>query len=544
LWLDLLSDSNVTIPAIMFQSSTQRKPRPMSFIPNDDADWQNTISNNSPKPSPSPRGAPYSEETGLVSIPLASNRWSRGVHGSDYTSLDHSKNSSAAEINNKDVKNASSISVESKGFSSYTDIFPSDNILKQYSEASKVAIKRGLRGNWTKLVPHILAVSVSLAVCQLSFRDAYWMDLRPPNVPVAFGLTQEGALNFLQLAAKLHELLILASISALVLHAVQTHLTGRSGLPLGMIANAFELGSAQFLRRKAFWSFLWQVDPATGKAFPYMRFWLLSLFSTILVTLAGPSSAIAVIPTLNYFDVPRPFEAPVLPYYVWNVSTELWPTELTAASLNAPSSGIACNDPDSDADQEICPVGGFDDTYDWAGGLLFADTDTGTNISFPDATGATRRIVSARSCNSTFDGRASAVTLNSFISGALTSYVSALSPSCARQSAYLTSYSGYSHNKTSMALLWRLLNPKSTLTPKPRSLHPEWRRCATRTRITTSILRIQTIKQTWFSQRLEAQVPFQSQIGRTNTATHKTHRTLPSSRYRSLARRLHLWVLS
>lgn len=399
----------------------------MSFTPDDDTAWQRTINGSivhDSQPSPNPRGVATSAETDLSSIPLAPNRWSRVVHGNDYTSIDYPTGLSTPEVTSKDSKHSPMVDVEFKGFRSYSDIFPAENGMIPYVEGPKVAIRRGIRGNWMKLVPHILAVCVSLAVCQLSFRNVYWMDLRPPDQPVAFGLTQGGALNFLQLAAKLHELLILGSISALVLHAVQVHLTGPSGLPLGMIANAFELGSAQFLRRKSFWSFVWSIDPVTGKPFPYWRFWLLSLFSTILVTLAGPSSAIAVIPTLNYFDLQRPFVAPVLPYYVWNVSTELWPTELTAASLNAPNSGILCNDPDSVPEQAICPVGGYNDIYDWAGTLLFADTDTGTNISFPDASGATRRIVSAQSCNSSFDGRASGVSLNSFISGALTSYVS------------------------------------------------------------------------------------------------------------------------
>lgn len=398
----------------------------MSFIPNDDFAWQNTMNNHIVQPSPSPRGVPMAEGADLASVPLEPNRWSRGMHGSEYATPESSRDISTTDVNSKDSKNASTTSVEFKGFRSYSDMFPADDLLKPYGEVPKVAIKRGLRGNWTKLAPHVIAVCVTIAVCQLSFRDVYWMDLRPPDEPVALGLTQGGALNFLQLAAKLHELLILASISALVLHAVQAHLTGRSGLPLGMMSIGFELGSAQFLRRKSFWSFLWTVDPATGKGFPYMRFWLLALFSTILVTLAGPSSAIAVIPTLNYFVLPRPFVAPVLPYYVGNISTELWPTELSAASLNAPNSGIACVDPDSLGEQNICPVGGFGQTYDWAGGLLFADSDTGTNISFPDATGETRRVLSAQSCNSTFDGRASAVSLNGFISGAMTSYVSIL----------------------------------------------------------------------------------------------------------------------
>jgi hypothetical protein len=186
------------------------------------------------------------------------------------------------------------------------------------------------------------------------------MDLQPPGERIALGLTQSGVLNFLQLAAKLHELLILASISSIVLHIVQAHLTGNSGLPLGMISSAFELGSARFLFRKSFWSLL-----LGANRFHFLPFWMLSIFSTILVTISGPSSAIAVIPTLNCFDLPQPFKQSVLPYYVFNQSTELWPTNLTLASLTAPNTGVFCNNSQSLSEQNICPVGGFRDTYNW-----------------------------------------------------------------------------------------------------------------------------------------------------------------------------------
>jgi hypothetical protein len=77
-------------------------------------------------------------------------------------------------------------------------------------EKPKIAFGKGLRGNWIKFYPHLLAIAVTLAVVQLSFRNVYWMDLKPPNHRITPGLTQGGALNFLQLAAKLHEYVLLS----------------------------------------------------------------------------------------------------------------------------------------------------------------------------------------------------------------------------------------------------------------------------------------------------------------------------------------------
>jgi hypothetical protein len=389
----------------------------------DDLSWQNTPGEQPKSSLPSPSHTPGIDATGHASLPAGIGHWSRGRVGSDYTAVDSSTGVSRREI---DSKSGHLVSIELKPFRSYTDIFPPppDAIPSSNGEVPKVAIKRGLRDNLTKLAPHVLAICVTAAVCQLSFRNVYWMDLQSPEKHIAFGLTQGGALNFLQLAAKLHELLILASITSIVLHVIQSHLTGPSGLPFGMLANAFELGSGRFLRRMSFWTSIWSVDPITGKIFPFAGFWLLSLFATLMATLSGPASAISVIPTLNYFNLNRPFNQSVLPYYVFNESTELWPTQLTTASLNAPNSGILCNDPDSESDQDICPVGGFRDTYNWGGGLLFQNSDAGSNISFPDSLGDTRRVLTTQSCNSSFDGRASGVSINAFISSALTAYVS------------------------------------------------------------------------------------------------------------------------
>lgn len=207
--------------------------------------------------SPTPRGHSHLEETGLASEALAPNRWSRGTRSNEDIALESSRDTSTLAVDCQYGKDAIPSFIDSKGFQSCSNVVTTDDAQELNGEQPKVAIKRGLRGNWPKFTPHIMAVLVTVAICQLSFRNVYWMDLRPPNKLVVSSLTQGGVLNFLQLVAKLHELLILASISTIVLHAVQTYITGRSGLPIGMISNAFELGSAQFLRRKSFWEFLW-----------------------------------------------------------------------------------------------------------------------------------------------------------------------------------------------------------------------------------------------------------------------------------------------
>lgn len=284
-------------------------------------------------------------------------------------------------------------------------------------ETPKPAIYTGFRANSSKLIPHFVALGVTAAVVQLSFRKHYWMDLQDPGYKVLPGITQGGALNALQLAAKLHEIILVASLGKIVLHVAQDHLVGRSGLPLGLITNSFSIGAGDFLWTKAFWKSIWTTKNQ------HWRFWLLSLLATTLAMLAGPSSAIAVIPSLDWYPLRYPFQEEVLPFYIFNQSTVLWPSNVTAASLNAPNSGINCTVATTKtAYQDVCPAGGFRDTYDWAGNLLFANSSAGSNISFTDAHGESRRIVTTLSCDSNVDGRASGLSLNTFLSGAVTSF--------------------------------------------------------------------------------------------------------------------------
>lgn len=284
-------------------------------------------------------------------------------------------------------------------------------------ERPKPAIVKGLRANYRKFIPHLASIIVTTAVVQLNFRQQYWMDLQDPRKNISPGITQGGALNALQLAAKCHEVILVASLGKTVLRFAQHYLVGPRGLPLGFLTNSFLIGSGDFVFTKAFWSSVW-----SNKSH-YWRFFTISLLAAMLAVLVGPSSAIVVIPSLNYYPLRVPFEQEMLPFYVFNQSTVLWPSNVTAASLNAPDSGINCTiSSTSTAYQSVCPAGGFRETYDWSRKLLFSNSSRGTNISLPDNFGESRRIVSTQSCQSEFDGRASGLSLTSFLSSAMTAY--------------------------------------------------------------------------------------------------------------------------
>lgn len=291
------------------------------------------------------------------------------------------------------------------------------------SEPRKLAFRSGLLANLPTLLPHLIAIAATFGVISLSYRGTYWMDLVPPQKLIAPLLTQSGALNALQFAAKLHELLILASLTTIVMGAMRTHLLGQSGLPFGLMASGFQIFSGEWLRRKSFWA-SWKTQKPSGSLFtryPFVPFLTLFILSSLVATLSGPSSAIAIVPTLNWFPLPHPFNTTVLPFFVFNQTTELWPATVTAANLNGADSGNNCTYA-LDAQTEACPSGGFRDLYAWSQNLLFLEPQKGTNVSFQDDRGNTRRVVSCQSCTGPGTGKASAMSLNSFITGALTTF--------------------------------------------------------------------------------------------------------------------------
>jgi hypothetical protein len=124
---------------------------------------------------------------------------------------------------------------------------------------------------------------VTIGVLTLTFRTVFWQ---------APGPDTNSTLNALQFAAKLHEAFIIVSLSAIVFHRVRYELTGPRGVPLGFLSSGLQLNSWTYLFGWEFWS------PTTGRN---LTLTLLILTSFTLAALAGPSSALTMIPKLDWW---------------------------------------------------------------------------------------------------------------------------------------------------------------------------------------------------------------------------------------------------
>ncbi|KAI1194773.1 hypothetical protein F5X97DRAFT_265619 [Nemania serpens] len=214
-------------------------------------------------------------------------------------------------------------------------------------ERPKIALTK--RFSWLHPLVHLLPVGVTLGILQLSFRMVYWDD------DTRYDTRWQAVLQF---PAKLHEILVVGSLSAMVLHIFRRMLVNSKGIPLGLMVGAFQIGSAEYLISKSF------VKPLrhTLSHGQYKTFLVaLALGLAIVFSfLVGPASAGALIPVLAWWDIPRPFNDSLLfTSYVGRSPAELYPLALQRSGINPGCLG-------DDWRYQGCPAEGFDVLADWA----------------------------------------------------------------------------------------------------------------------------------------------------------------------------------
>ena len=222
-------------------------------------------------------------------------------------------------------------------------------------EPTKIAIDSCRWKALLRSIVHLLPVLVTVFVLGLSGLNVYWSDLGPAH--------QNMILQAWQFAAKGHEILIVASLSAIVLHRIRYELCASEGVPLGFLTAGYQLSSISYLWSTEFWGGI-LTKPPSGLASWWPPLSILIAFAVSLAAVAGPSSAIAMIPRLDWWDVPDHFfNTPThkpSSYYIQANTSDLWPEHLTTNNL-APGclNGMA-------VDETLCPNQGFMNVMNWA----------------------------------------------------------------------------------------------------------------------------------------------------------------------------------
>ncbi|KAL8881545.1 MAG: hypothetical protein Q9198_001269 [Flavoplaca austrocitrina] len=247
--------------------------------------------------------------------------------------------------------------------------------LRSEVESEKVAIHLSRRrAIWQGLI-HVAPIVITLTVLQFSFRTVYWSDLEGSDS------NQNAVLNILQFVAKAHEICIAVSLSAVVLHRIQWDLTGKEGVPFGLVAAGYQVSSITYLWSMQFWAGIFEYE-LLRSYLKRFRLFLLVVAAAIIIILAGPSSAIAVIPRLEWWAFSSTY-LDSTKIFIPIPRDKIWPLRLTEAHVDK----LHCYSTQT-SNYHHCPSAGIPIIRNWNPSVNW---DQGPNITVPIPKTATIR---------------------------------------------------------------------------------------------------------------------------------------------------------
>lgn len=188
---------------------------------------------------------------------------------------------------------------------------------KGYDESIKIAIRRSRRTALLRALIHILPVSVALWEIVLNW-NTYFVGYNVYN------------LAYYQFGAKLHEIAIQASLSAVIFSYVNYELLLGGGIPFGALFSGLQISQASYLWSMEFWG---TVSSRNISFKSKLSLLFMVATSILLAAVAGPSSAILLVPRLDYW--------PAGSTNIWiNVTADsLWPSRF----VSSPCDLVSCD---------------------------------------------------------------------------------------------------------------------------------------------------------------------------------------------------------
>lgn len=123
---------------------------------------------------------------------------------------------------------------------------------KPLREPGKVAISQNRVGAILRTLLYLLPVGLSFGILQLSFRYLYWRGTSSSDSHASRYSIGE-TLSILQIVAKVHEILIVTSLSHLILYYIRQQLCSSSGLSFGLLSSACQTTSCGHPLSHGFW---------------------------------------------------------------------------------------------------------------------------------------------------------------------------------------------------------------------------------------------------------------------------------------------------
>ncbi|MCJ1265036.1 hypothetical protein MMC22_004911 [Lobaria immixta] len=209
---------------------------------------------------------------------------------------------------------------------------------KGFEETTKIAIRKSQPVALLRALVHVIPVGVALWEVTLNWNTYYAGSYLLKQV-------------YYQTAAKVHEIMIQASLAAVIFSYIRHQMVLGKGIPFGALFSGLQMNQI---------SYLWSIEFWGSISSNYLSVWrkmiMLFLISVcfILAAVAGPSSAILLIPRLSYW--------PAGSTHFWLNATfnDIWPNRLNGSSVPRHCAIVEAGSPSNE-----CPSSEWDFMQTW-----------------------------------------------------------------------------------------------------------------------------------------------------------------------------------
>ena len=174
---------------------------------------------------------------------------------------------------------------------------------KGYDEPTKIVIRKSRQIALLRALIHIVPVGVALWEVIFNW-NTYYVGSSARNQA------------FYQFFAKIHEMTVQASIAAVVFSYIRYEMSIGQGLPFGALFSGLQVSQASYLWSMEFWASLSASNLSIRRKIGMA---VTIVIAILLAATVGPSSAILLIPRLEYWP------AGSTDIWVNITSSELWP---------------------------------------------------------------------------------------------------------------------------------------------------------------------------------------------------------------------------
>lgn len=176
---------------------------------------------------------------------------------------------------------------------------------KGYDEPTKVAVRKSRTTALLRALIHVVPISVAMWEIIINWNTYY------------FGPTIRNQAYY-QFGAKAHEMTAQASLAAIVFSYVRYEMSLGQGLPFGALFSGLQISQASYLWSMEFWGSICAKHLSVRRKIGMV---LIVIIAIVLAATVGPSSAILLIPRLEYW--------PAGSTDIWlnTTSQALWPDQ-------------------------------------------------------------------------------------------------------------------------------------------------------------------------------------------------------------------------